>query len=66
MMKSKKKQNYFYCLAKNEGCKKDLFGEVACGDCEKDKQCNHCGRIGTSFCDKCENNKNEGEDNDIT
>lgn len=59
--------NYFYCLQQSgDICDKDLFGTPACNQCSKKDNCNTCGRKGTSLCEKCENNKTEGEDNGIT
>ena len=47
------KYNYFYCLAKSEGCSKDMLGKEACISCEKNGDCRVCGRQETSFCEKC-------------
>ena len=53
------KANYFYCLAKSEGCSRDMFGIIACSTCEKNGDCRVCGRQETSFCEKCVNRKDD-------
>lgn len=47
------KENCFYCLAKNNMCKRSWFGRKACTKCEKEGDCRICGRQETSFCEKC-------------
>jgi len=47
------KANYFYCLAKSEGCSKGMFGIIACSECEKNGDCRVCGRQETTLCEKC-------------
>ena len=59
------KANYFYCLAKSEGCSKDMFGIIACSTCEKDGECSVCGRQETSFCEKCVNRKDDKKCQDV-
>lgn len=54
-------QNYFYCLARHESCDRDMFGITACQECEKNGDCHVCGRAETSFCEKCENRKDDKE-----
>lgn len=54
-----KEQNYFYCLARHESCDRDMFGNTACQECEKNGNCHVCGRAETSFCEKCVNRKDD-------
>lgn len=53
------KASYFYCLAKNNMCKRSWFGRKACTKCEKEGECRVCGRQETTFCEKCENRKDD-------
>ena len=55
------KENYFYCLAKQESCDRGMFGKVACSVCEKEGECRVCGRQETTFCEKCENRRFEND-----
>ena len=56
-----KEQNYFYCLAKQESCDRDMFGITACKECEKSGDYRVCGRHETSFCEKCKNRRFEND-----
>lgn len=47
----------FYCLIKSDTCKRSWFGSTACEKCEINGDCRVCGRQETSFCEKCENRK---------
>ena len=53
------KKNYFYCLARHESCDRDMFGRKACSECIREGDCRICGRQETSFCEKCENRKDD-------
>ena len=55
------KYNYFYCLARQETCGRDMFGSTACDMCEKNGDCRVCGRQETSFCEKCKNRRFEND-----
>lgn len=58
-----KEYNYFYCLVSSnpddKDCNKDMFGIIACSTCEKNGDCRVCGRHQTTFCEKCENRKDD-------
>ena len=53
------KYNYFYCLARQGTCDRDMFGSTACDMCEKNGDCRVCGRQETTFCEKCVNRKDD-------
>jgi len=61
--KERQIDNYFWCveIEASDGCPRDLTGNVLCDGCECLNSCTYCGRKNTSFCNRCESNRNNCE-----